>query len=135
MPFTRATTASDADEDELAEEEEFFEQPNAAGSTNSASAAMVATVRARGRAGSVDGERVKSFGEIDLSNVMAAVPGKCAGPPDWRRRTVAQSLSLCNGSIRPDSDDSVSGGWPIDKDVTPSYLSAKPTLRQEPAFT
>jgi hypothetical protein len=108
VPFTRATTASEADDDELeAEEDEFLEQPTAAGSTNSASAAIVATARGRGRAVTVEFKAV--FGKVDFSNVMAAVLGKCADPPDWRRRrTVAQSLSLCNGSIKPDFDDSVS---------------------------
>src|SRR5215212_4691004 len=81
VPFTRATTASDADDDELAEEEEFLEQPTAAGSTNSANAAIVATVFALGRVASADWKTVKRFGEVDCSNVMAAVPGKCAGLP------------------------------------------------------
>src|SRR3954447_12302338 len=101
VPFTRATTASDADEVEAEEEEdEFLEQPTAAGMM-SASAAIVATVPARGRdAHNFSSGMPNNLGEVnfsnEVSNVMAAVLGKCADPPDWRRRrrTVAQSLSL-----------------------------------------
>src|SRR3954466_11293192 len=108
VPFTRATTASDADEVEAADEEEedeFLEQPTAAG-TMSASAAIVATVPARGRdAHNFSSGTPNNLSDVnfsnDVSNVMAAVLGKCAGPPDWRRRTLAQSLSVCNGPIRP----------------------------------
>jgi hypothetical protein len=52
VPFTRATTGSGAEEDEVLaadEESEFLEQPEAAGSTNSASIASVARLATRGR--------------------------------------------------------------------------------------
>ena len=72
MPLTRATTASDADEDlDAAEDEdESFEQPETAGSTSSASAAIVATVVARGkRVVTVEPGAVAKFNERDLSGV------------------------------------------------------------------
>ena len=36
-----------------------------------------------------------------------------------------QTAPLCN-HLRADFDENVSGLWPIDKDVTPSYVSSKP---------
>jgi hypothetical protein len=69
VPLTRATTTSDADEDLDApeDEDESFEQPETAGSTSSASAAIVATVAARGKRLRV--EPGAKFNERDLSGV------------------------------------------------------------------
>src|SRR5215204_6084082 len=138
VPFTRATTASDPDEDEVAEEEdEFFEQADIAGRTSSASAATAATVIVRGRdALNWEAGASKNFQGIDFSNdvskVMAAVLGKCAGPPDWRRRTLAQSLSLCNGPIWSDSDDNVSRNGQLTR-MYPPLISPQSRPLLQPA--
>jgi hypothetical protein len=115
VPFTRATTASDADEVEAADEEEddeFLEQPTAAG-TISASAAIVATVPARGRdAHNFSSGIPNNLSEVnfsnEVSNVMAAVLGKCAGPPDWRGGQSRNRFRFAMALISHDSDDRVS---------------------------
>jgi hypothetical protein len=124
VPLTRATTVSEAleaDDVEPAEEDddEFFEQAETAGSANSASAAMAAivAVRARGAAAgevavasckAVDRVGVDRGGIVSLGDGMARFLESDAALRR-RRRTVAQSVSQCNGPKEADFDVHASG--------------------------
>jgi hypothetical protein len=93
---------SDADDDEEgAEEDEFFEQAEMTGSANSASAAMVATVVPRGRALTIEPGAVKIFKKVDFSDVMA-----------WSLESATASPIGCGGQSRNMGADGSGLQWP-----------------------
>jgi hypothetical protein len=98
VPFTRATTVSEADEDEdEAEEDESLEQPDTAGSTISASAAIVARLVMRERGADNPGREVGSAKNLEEGNL---------GDEGSFRKVMARSLESaaallnCGGQSR-----------------------------------
>src|SRR5947207_3063986 len=129
MPLTLASAgSSDVATGSVAPlpvEDEFFEQAPA-GSTSNASAASVANLKPCGA--SVPGLP----GETNFSVVMARSLTN-AGTAGDEGRTVAQSLPLCNGPIYVRFCRERGQEWPIDKDVTPSYVSENRLVQPQAA--
>src|SRR5262249_29371970 len=106
-PLTRAMTGSDAEVG--ASEDEFLEQPEAAGTMKSKAATVANAIgrrRGAGRGSMLRGGMAGSWIERPLKDA----------PESWVKRR-------CLAIAKRDCDENVSVWSPIDKGVTPSYVS------------